>query len=535
MRKDYILPDWLLYTAMFLAMGCQIFHVIGFFDRFPGDLFDARFNQFILEHIYRWTQGRVEHLADPPFFYPYRDMLYFSDTHFGTAAFYCLARLLGAPREVAFDLWFLSGLALTFVATAYVLRQFGLRTLSACAGACLFTFALPAIQIFSGHVQFAQRAGVPLATLVMVRLVNKPSLRQIFLLVLWVSWQFLCSVYMGIFLVEMLAIIALVAIDRPSIFPQLEIQERTSGIFEIIALGILAAIIAGLASYMLFQHWHFAHMYSVKSDIGLALFTAPRWSTFLFNSSPFSFWMNAWLPPPRFGDDLQLFIGFGTLCLAIIGVRSYWNDPKYHRLIILCFVIVIVFLLTIVDFFGLSLSILLSFLPVFSVIRSWGRVSLVFTWPIAFLAALGIEKWQKSHKQCSKILISLALTIALLDIAFYPSEFTYAQDSRTSIRKAVGNIDYEALQKKHAVLFHFLGDGSSNTVNTDLMLAAQDLDLVTINGYSRAAPPLPSPRTCEEAKIAFRVLDTLPLKREGANNIAARTFIVPPQTCSLKQ
>lgn len=95
-----------------LALTCQLQCV-------PGDLGDARFNNVVLEHFYRWLGGHEASLVSPGFFYPMPGALTFSDNHWGTAWIYAIFRALGWDRYQAFDLWFLCGYLLNFVASHY--------------------------------------------------------------------------------------------------------------------------------------------------------------------------------------------------------------------------------------------------------------------------------------------------------------------------------------------------------------------------------------------------------------------------------
>ena len=83
------------------------------FQSTPGDLIDARFNSVILEHLYRWLSlglnGQWIDIWSPGFFYPYKDVLAFSDNHFGSGLSYILLRYLGFSREVSFSAWFTIG------------------------------------------------------------------------------------------------------------------------------------------------------------------------------------------------------------------------------------------------------------------------------------------------------------------------------------------------------------------------------------------------------------------------------------------
>ncbi|MFZ1331186.1 MAG: hypothetical protein WAR83_03310, partial [Flavobacteriales bacterium] len=83
-------------------------------DRIPGDLGDARFNNYILEHYHAYATDRIADYWDAPFMYPYKNVIAFSDNLLGTAPLYSLFRSIGYNRESAFQFWILALFALNY-------------------------------------------------------------------------------------------------------------------------------------------------------------------------------------------------------------------------------------------------------------------------------------------------------------------------------------------------------------------------------------------------------------------------------------
>src|SRR5262249_4180087 len=117
-------------------------------ERSPGDLGDTRFNMYVLEHFFRWLQGKDMSLASPDMYYPFPGVLFFSDTHAGTAWVYAVFRFIGLNYYSAYKAWFFTGYILTFAAAYYVLLCLGTRAWIAMAGAAFFTFCLPSTAQF---------------------------------------------------------------------------------------------------------------------------------------------------------------------------------------------------------------------------------------------------------------------------------------------------------------------------------------------------------------------------------------------------
>ena len=101
----------------------------------PGDLGDARFNNYVLEHFFQWLSGHVESYWDAPFFYPFQQVTAFSDNLLGSVIFYVPWRALGFDRETAFQLWIIIGYVLNYLSAAWVLRKMNFKPVASGLGA----------------------------------------------------------------------------------------------------------------------------------------------------------------------------------------------------------------------------------------------------------------------------------------------------------------------------------------------------------------------------------------------------------------
>src|SRR5690242_4830566 len=73
----------------------------------PGD---SLFNNYILEHGYRWVTQQPLHTAfwDAPFFFPERNVTAYSDILLGAAPIYWLWRVFNFLPDTAFQLWLIA-------------------------------------------------------------------------------------------------------------------------------------------------------------------------------------------------------------------------------------------------------------------------------------------------------------------------------------------------------------------------------------------------------------------------------------------
>ncbi|MCL4856838.1 MAG: hypothetical protein KJZ55_06160, partial [Flavobacteriales bacterium] len=108
----------------------------------PGDLGDARFNNYILEHGYLYFTGKLDSYWTAPFMFPYQNNIAFSDNLLGSLPLYILSRLVGFDKETAFQVWILLLFVLNFITTYWVLNKWLKNNLLACTGAYIFAFSI---------------------------------------------------------------------------------------------------------------------------------------------------------------------------------------------------------------------------------------------------------------------------------------------------------------------------------------------------------------------------------------------------------
>src|SRR5262249_23094163 len=127
------------------------------FHSFPGDVWDNRLNNYLLEHGYKWITGQTSaSFFDAPFFYPARASIRYSENFLGSLPFYIPWRLLGFDRETSFQIWIILGYMLNYLAAAWVLKKLRFHWFAALAGAYVFAFS-QAVLTHSWHIQLHYR------------------------------------------------------------------------------------------------------------------------------------------------------------------------------------------------------------------------------------------------------------------------------------------------------------------------------------------------------------------------------------------
>jgi hypothetical protein len=474
---------------------------IGNFTMIPGDLGDARFNSVILEHGFQWLTGQAAHLWSPSFFYPFERVLGLSDNHFGSLWSYSLLRSLGLPREMAYLGWYMFGFLLNFLACAWVLRQAKFSPLASALGAFVFTFALPVLHQ-EGHAQLVYRFAIPLACFCWYQalvLRDKVSVAQA---IFWCAIQFMCSIYLGVFLVYCLTAM-LLACWLLRLFG----QSRHSDKDPLVVVGITnseiltqksagpsprmwlwyAAALGGivLVFLLLRQYKMIATDYQLTRPIDDLRSLIPGLQSYLLaDNSGLTRWVGSWLAYFPTRSEHQLFLGLGVLFFSVWGA---WITHLGR--VFLVTLLLLVGLTTMVA--DLSLYLWLLKIPGFDAIRAVSRIILVMLFPVAVLVAIGVDRllqltlpWGMMPRGLLAVAIVASLTIETVYYVPHHAAVQTWQDRQRGLRSLIR----DELPKDTILFVTQRQTEPFYITELDAMIYAQDHRLATLNGYSGSTP-----------------------------------------------
>src|SRR5665213_3238316 len=116
---------WLVpIIVCFIGLHFTALGLIGYdLSNIPGDLGDARFNMYILEHGYQFITHQVTNYWGAPFMYPFKEAIGYSDNLLGTMPIYSIFRFISFDRETSFQLWIITICILNFSTAFYVMNK----------------------------------------------------------------------------------------------------------------------------------------------------------------------------------------------------------------------------------------------------------------------------------------------------------------------------------------------------------------------------------------------------------------------------
>lgn len=473
---------------------------IGNFSMIPGDLGDARFNSVVLEHGFQWLTGQAARLWSPEFFYPFDRVLGLSDNHFGSFWSYSLLRIVGLPREVAYLGWYLFGFLLNFIACGWALRQAKFSPLASALGAFVFTFALPVLHQ-EGHAQLVYRFAIPMACFCWYRALVRRDLMSAAQAIFWCALQFMCAVYLGVFLAYCLAAMLLAFLlicffdkalltERDAIHVRAlknEPSRETCARSNLCAWLWYVMAIAGIVSVFLLlrQYKLIASDYQLARSIDDLHSLIPTLQSYLLaDRSSLTNWIGAWIPNFSTRSEHQLFIGLGVLVLSVLGAWA----TRFGRVLFVTWLLLIGLTVMVAEH---SLYLWLLKIPGFDAIRAVSRIILVMLFSAAVLVAAGVDRLLQmtlSQGVLLRGLLTVAMIISLtLETVYYVPHHAAVQtwqDRQRGLRSLIND-----KLPSDTILFVTQRQAEPFYITElDAMIYAQDHQLATLNGYSGSTP-----------------------------------------------
>ena len=501
-----------MFCAVLLALGLWHFHGWAgsdFWDRLPGDRGDGRFIPFCLEHEYQSLRGNG-YFVSPPFFYPARGTLGYSDVLLGFLPFYSSFRLAGLGPFASMQgvLWAADLLAF-FFALGFLRRGLGFGTLSSAIGAAFYAFNNPRFQM-TNHYQIQSGFLLPLAAWLIASSLRNPKPQENGLDLRWagamllIDVQLLTSYYLGWFALAwgflFLFGMALDPAARERLREYVHEQRRSLS-------AAVAAFILGLIPFFLIYLPAFATQTPRKYDDYLSLM--PTWGSW--------FWMGASHPieknwAPLLGMDSglclepELRMSWGWMVWLVLGL-TLWvflrdipkgdsGGNKNARRWVAPWAATLVLGLMVLRWGDFSLwRWVFQYVPGASSIRGVGRIAVFMTLPVCVALAWVCQRsgaWAEGlNVSKRRWFVVGAVVFGCLTVAEQLSPppgpgYSASRESARITQLAAG------IPRNCEAFYIGLppqAPGSSAEWSLDAAWAAQESGVPTLHGYSGTEPP----------------------------------------------
>jgi hypothetical protein len=462
----------------------------------PGDLGDARFNNYILEHFFRWISGLDSEYWTAPFFYPYHNTIAFSDNLLGSVIFYTIFRWFGFSRVTSYQGWYITAFFFNYSSAYYVLSRLKFNPLAVASGSFFFTFGLPLLAQ-EEHSQLVFRFCIPIACYLLWLFYLDPRLTRLVSLFFCVIWQLYLSIYLGIFLTLLLAVFVFVLTVQASshklaLWPRKFRKAWLSSSISARLFFPIALIVLSVCTIFLIRPYYEVYKeYGFSRDWSLVASMLPNFQSYiiadhsqLWEPITTGLFMNM-----KMRHEHQLFPGLSILILGIAGV-FYRFQSKKRGFAWLHFWATIVIMLLTMSFNGFSFYWFLWHIPGINSIRAVTRIQLVLMWPLAVFIAWTLNSYfhdLKTKSNISKTLIFLMIGLVMAEPVFFEHTTFSKVKAQLRLTKLADQIP-SSIPENPILFVAQKPDEAYYISELDAMFLSQDLGWSTLNGYSGNFP-----------------------------------------------
>ncbi|MDF2437828.1 MAG: hypothetical protein K0Q95_2204 [Bacteroidota bacterium] len=484
-----LLPLILLLTGLYLV-PLQIFHAD--LSKVSGDLVDSRFNNYVLEHGYLFFKGSVNKYWDAPFMYPFHNVIAFSDNLLGIVPIYSFFRMIGADRETAYQLLFISLFILNFICCYWALNKWSQNVFLSSTGAYIFAFSI-FIYVNIYHIQNFPRFIIPLVFYWLWKYLTEKKTRYFLLTLLGIAFQLYCAIYLGFFLIYglLFLILAYIIVTRDlSLFKQFKdwrIIIKTSSILVLFFV---------LLHPLLSPYIEISRLFGMRKFED-AINTIPTLRSYFLSTEAAAIWNflshHSKEALPEYWCH-TLFLGLlpwlGILCSVYL-IISKRTSPVSKKLITVLFIGWLLSMLFCLNFNGMTLYRLVFELPGFSSMRAIHRVINIESVFFILLMVFSVKELSMRNSFMKYFIYALPL-IVIIDN--YPDMTTIITHNKSDSQKRVLNVrktieDTHIKEGTEAIAYLTNEENyEAVLIHLDVMLASQELGIPCVNGYSGTCP-----------------------------------------------
>lgn len=479
-----------LYIISFAIIGLfQSFYpaFLSKFNYIQADFGDTRFNHYLLEHSYRWLNGSTYHqsLWNPPFFYPAKNSLAYSDMLLGAAPMYWVLRFIGISEILSYQSWMIIQQSLTYgLALLFLRRLLRCSWLAASFGGYIITFANARLAQL-GHQQLLPLCFVLIILICAVELFcyNRKRWRWI-LLPLGGTCLFL-QVITGFYYAWFIVLLLLLSLGVVCATPSLR-RNFVEFLAEAWWPTLVTCLVCTLALIPIIDHYLLAVAEVGMRDFGEVAAGIPYLSHLLLPGRDNLLW--GWTRAfwtyslDTFYQEKQLGIGIITFLAALFGL--YKIPSRGLRTLVLGVYCSAVFLVFVLPPEIVLWKYVYQLVPGAGAIRAPGRIVLLLL-VVYGIGIAGLIEYGRQRNSSSFLMLLFAFIMVAEQSRFMPS-YRVKHD-----RITVNRLARAIKKRKHCDAFFLLQEKArfpSEKYHLDAMWAGLRADVPTLNGYSGNSP-----------------------------------------------
>ncbi|MCC6816875.1 MAG: hypothetical protein IT267_10725 [Saprospiraceae bacterium] len=454
----------------------------------PGDLGDARLNNYFLEHSYQYFTGQIKNYWNAPMMYPDKNTLTYSDNHLGTVALYIIFRILNFDRETSFQLWIIVIFILNYFSTAFCFIKLKFNPILSAIGAYLFVFSFILVsRIF--HAQLMSVFYIPWIFYFAILFFRTDQLRYLIFSIFFLELQFYCGFYMGLLsLVPLLFICLILGIRQLKLKYHVWLNQMLDLKILLSVFLIIAFILPLFIPYYLRAKETGYRSYQEVIPLLLSFrnFIMPPYDTLIWKKLEF---FNVGV---ELNWEKELWVGAFLFILFFyyLFLRLNGRIKGFGLLSTFFFAILLSVLLFINWGNGFSFFELFRNVPGFSALKPVGRILIPLSFLSIWLSLVLVRHFFIKYR-FKYYYYWLLLPVVILDHSLRDSFFIRASFSKVESQKEINELTYkvDSARARSKYIYHAMAyltnvKSSASSIQIMAALAGQQRNLPTVNGYS---------------------------------------------------
>ncbi len=460
----------------------------------PGDLGDARFVNYVLEHNFLFFSGREDSFWNAPFLYPEANVITYSENLLGASPFYAFFRMVGVDLQTSFQLWFIVISALNYTACYFLLLHLFKNKYAAVLGAMVFAFSM-GLQSQMAHAQTFTRFAIPLTFWMGVLYLKELKPQFLFAMLFFLVYQFYCCLYLGFMLFIPVAVFL-----SASVIIKFDLYVKRARLTKWY-LGVIAALVSAIVlllpiilPYM--ERASQMDLYPYEKVVQ----SVPTIRSFFYSYYGSFFWNFLKATGEKYEAywDHRIFCGgvamLSFIAFVVIVSLKMWRKKALPKIVLdentrILFITAICTVLFFIRFQGYSLYSFIHVLPGFGSMRALQRIVNIelvfFAIATAFIFSLVFRK----QFRFTNLLFVGFVILVYADNHIHPHHTGHYDKAESESRIQLVKEKIKEIPEGTVISYEPDSlNGAPIFVQLDAMLAAQSCGLKTLNGYTSNSP-----------------------------------------------
>ncbi len=526
--NNYLNSHYWPFIMLFAGILMVIYQSVGFaFLYVPGDLGDGRFNNYILEHGYRYLTGVENSFWSASFMFPEKETVSYSDNLLGALPLYAFFRIW-FDRETAIQCWYLLLIILNFLGGFYALKKLKFTNYSSSMGAFIYAFSL-ILLLQTGHIQLLARFAAPFSIVYFYLWLRDNKINYFYIAIVCLIIQFYCAIYLGYFLLYALLLI---------ISAYMILEMKWDRILNLISKKnwlktLLFTTFTCLFLGLLFYPYYLRSINTPYPPSEEMRSMIPRIWSYFYCTKNSILWggITSWLQQEALPKGLPyhehaIFIGFMPYLFLILTVLLY-RKKSFAKFIIIVILLYIILTTSVFDFS--IYNYIVKLIPGAQALRAFSRIMVIFMFFWCIISSFFLDAFFEKLTPIKTVVLFLIPMFLIVDNIQKANSYVCRKlECQERCQTIVNKFQKNKMGNEIAFSYQFKPIDFPDLIHKqiDAMMASQVLNVPCVNAYTARIPDEYTPYFYGPDSITFNAWMNSNYLKNTKNNTNTKLILI---------